>query len=167
MNPEHAKVILDMYCKDAAGESVTTRKVIAAIPDGQGGYSPHEKSMNALDLAWHIASSEVWFLDSILNGAFGHGDGSRPESLTTAAHVAEWYDANFKPKLEQVGALDGDKAAAPIDFFGMMQLPAAYYLGFLLRHSAHHRGQLSAYLRPMGGKVPSIYGGSADEPMNM
>jgi uncharacterized damage-inducible protein DinB len=32
----------------------------------------------------------------------------------------------------------------------------------MLRHSAHHRGQLSAYLRAMGGKVPSIYGPSAD-----
>ena len=36
-----------------------------------------------------------------------------------------------------------------------------------LLHTIHHRGQLSTYLRPMGGKVPSIYGGSADEPMPM
>jgi uncharacterized damage-inducible protein DinB len=46
-----------------------------------------------------------------------------------------------------------------------MQAPAATYLGLLIKHSVHHRGQLSAYLRPMGGKVPAIYGGSADEPM--
>jgi uncharacterized damage-inducible protein DinB len=32
----------------------------------------------------------------------------------------------------------------------------------MLKHSIHHRGQLSAYLRPMGGKVPSIYGPSGD-----
>jgi uncharacterized damage-inducible protein DinB len=49
----------------------------------------------------------------------------------------------------------------------MFQLPAAAYLNFANVHCIHHRGQLSAYLRPMGGKVPSIYGGSADEPMNM
>jgi uncharacterized damage-inducible protein DinB len=35
-----------------------------------------------------------------------------------------------------------------------------------MSHSIHHRGQLSAYLRPMGAKVPSIYGGSADEPFD-
>jgi uncharacterized damage-inducible protein DinB len=29
-------------------------------------------------------------------------------------------------------------------------------------HSIHHRGQLSTYLRPMGAKVPSIYGESYD-----
>jgi uncharacterized damage-inducible protein DinB len=45
----------------------------------------------------------------------------------------------------------------------MMTLPAYVYLSFVQNHSVHHRGQLSAYLRPMGGKVPSIYGPSADE----
>jgi uncharacterized damage-inducible protein DinB len=39
------------------------------------------------------------------------------------------------------------------------------YLQFMLHHTIHHRGQLCAYLRPMGGKVPNIYGGSFDEPM--
>jgi uncharacterized damage-inducible protein DinB len=49
--------------------------------------------------------------------------------------------------------------------FGMFNLPAVMYLQFMLNHSIHHRGQLSSYLRPMGAKVPSIYGGSFDEPM--
>jgi uncharacterized damage-inducible protein DinB len=44
----------------------------------------------------------------------------------------------------------------------MFQLPAVTYLNFLLHHSIHHRGQLSMYLRPMGAKVPSIYGESYD-----
>jgi uncharacterized damage-inducible protein DinB len=35
----------------------------------------------------------------------------------------------------------------------------------MMLHTAHHRGQLCAYLRPMDGKVPNIYGGSFDEPM--
>ena len=42
------------------------------------------------------------------------------------------------------------------------QLPAVTYLNFVLHHSIHHRGQLSMYLRPMGAKVPSIYGESYD-----
>ena len=51
--------------------------------------------------------------------------------------------------------------------FVAMDLPAVAYLNFLNLHSSHHRGQLSTYLRPMGSKVPAIYGGSADEPMQM
>jgi uncharacterized damage-inducible protein DinB len=49
-----------------------------------------------------------------------------------------------------------------VDFRGMFQLPAVMYLGFVQQHSIHHRGQLSMYLRPMGAKVPSIYGESYD-----
>jgi uncharacterized damage-inducible protein DinB len=41
------------------------------------------------------------------------------------------------------------------------------FLGLVSNHSIHHRGQLSSYLRPMGSKVPKIYGGSADEPFEM
>jgi len=44
----------------------------------------------------------------------------------------------------------------------MFQLPAVMYAGFILHHSVHHRGQLSMYLRPMGAKVPAIYGESYD-----
>jgi uncharacterized damage-inducible protein DinB len=44
----------------------------------------------------------------------------------------------------------------------MFQLPAVMYLNFVINHSIHHRGQLSVYLRPAGGKVPAIYGESYD-----
>jgi uncharacterized damage-inducible protein DinB len=45
----------------------------------------------------------------------------------------------------------------------MFDFPGVDYLSLSLRHSVHHRGQLSAYLRPMGAKVPGIYGPSGDE----
>ena len=51
-----------------------------------------------------------------------------------------------------------------VDFFGLMQWPAVSYLGLANNHGIHHRGQLSAYLRALGSKVPALYGGSADEP---
>ena len=50
----------------------------------------------------------------------------------------------------------------PIDFRGIITLPAVTFLMIGLKHSIHHRGQLSMYLRPMGAKVPSIYGESYD-----
>jgi uncharacterized damage-inducible protein DinB len=66
--------------------------------------------------------------------------------------------------MAQVKALSDDQLLKPISFFGIMTQPAVTYLSFLLMHGIHHRGQLSTYLRAMGAKVPSIYGGSADEP---
>jgi uncharacterized damage-inducible protein DinB len=49
-----------------------------------------------------------------------------------------------------------------VDFRGMFQMPAVGFLQLATSHSIHHRGQLSVYLRPMGAKVPSIYGESYD-----
>lgn len=51
--------------------------------------------------------------------------------------------------------------------FAVFTLPAISYIGLMLSHSVHHRGQLSTYLRPMGSKIPRIYGGSADEPIDL
>jgi uncharacterized damage-inducible protein DinB len=41
-------------------------------------------------------------------------------------------------------------------------MPAINFLAMATKHSVHHRAQLSTYLRPMGGKIPGIYGPSAD-----
>ena len=49
-----------------------------------------------------------------------------------------------------------------IDFYGIRMMPAISFAQIGIIHTIHHRGQLSTYLRPMGGKVPSIYGESYD-----
>jgi uncharacterized damage-inducible protein DinB len=164
MTPDQATMLLGLYTRDVGQEAQTTRKVIAAIPEDKAGWAPHEKNMSALDLAWHIASSEVWFLEGVAAGEFSMSEGKRPESVTTVADVLAYYDANLGPSLDKVKGISGEAAAKTVDFYGVFQLPAVAYLGFLVKHSVHHRGQLSTYLRPMGAKVPSIYGGSADEP---
>jgi len=56
----------------------------------------------------------------------------------------------------------GDQLVKVVDFRGILKFPAVIYLQIALSHSIHHRGQLSMYLRPMGAKVPSIYGESFD-----
>jgi uncharacterized damage-inducible protein DinB len=58
--------------------------------------------------------------------------------------------------------MSGEQLCGKIDFLGMWQMPGIVYLSLIIKHSVHHRGQLSTYLRPMGGKVPGIYGPSAD-----
>jgi uncharacterized damage-inducible protein DinB len=64
--------------------------------------------------------------------------------------------------METLTKLSNDELLKIVDFRGMMQLPAVMFLGLMLHHSVHHRGQLSMYLRPMGAKVPSMYGESYD-----
>ena len=74
-----------------------------------------------------------------------------------------YYDENVPALLEKLSTMSNEKLAAPIAFATWNE-PAVTYLTLSLKHSIHHRGQLSAYLRPMGGKVPSIYGPSGDTP---
>jgi uncharacterized damage-inducible protein DinB len=162
MNAELAKAIADYTLNDNDSERDTNKRVIAAIPAGQESYSPDAKSMPALKLAWHIASAEWFFLNGVCTGQFAAGGGEMPESVKTAQDVLTWYDENVPPVLAKAKALTGDDLAKVVDFFGMMQAPAVVYLTLMVKHGVHHRGQLSAYLRPMGAKVPGIYGPSAD-----
>jgi uncharacterized damage-inducible protein DinB len=74
----------------------------------------------------------------------------------------EFYKKSFPESLKQVRALPADKLTLPVSFFGMFSWPAVQFIGFANNHSVHHRGQLAAYLRAMGSKVPNIYGPSAD-----
>ncbi len=90
-----------------------------------------------------------------------------PGDLTDSADVLALYEEQFDQKLPLVAKLSPEFWATPLEFFGIFNYPAALYLQFMLNHSIHHRGQLTAYLREMGAKVPNIYGGSYDEPMPM
>ena len=72
------------------------------------------------------------------------------------------YDATMPPLFEQLATVSPEHLAKDVTFAVFSQ-PCVTYLSFHLAHGTHHRGQLSAYLRPMGAKVPSIYGPSADE----
>jgi hypothetical protein len=81
--------------------------------------------------------------------------------------MVSWYEQELPPKLAKLKELSGEHLATVVSFFGVMNLPNVLYLGFWDNHSIHHRGQLSTYLRAMNAHVPSIYGGSADEPFEM
>lgn len=166
MTPAEARAAATVIGGQLQQEWKTTARVLGAVPEGNKEWRPDPKARSAWDLAVHVAAADVWFLDALLNGAFSSdpdGEAKIRAAAPTPAALADWYSSVFPQKLEQVLAMPDQKFTDIIDFFGMKN-PAIVYLNFCLVHGVHHRGQLSGYLRPMGGKVPSIYGGSADEP---
>ncbi len=167
MQPEQIHGIAQFLLDGIERETQTTRKVIAVIPDGNSDYRPDPKARSARELAWHIVFSDVWFLDSIAKSSFPMEQETIPEGVRTIADMNAWYEKNMAAGIESARGLSAGHLAKPVEFFGMFNMPVGLYLDFLNNHMIHHRGQLSTYLRPMGSKVPSIYGGSADEPMNM
>jgi len=72
------------------------------------------------------------------------------------------YQESVSAALNRVRAMSGDQLVKIIDLMGMIQMPAVNLLSMAIKHSVHHRGQLSSYIRAMGGSVPGIYGPSAD-----
>ncbi len=161
-SPEFAKAYRDMMLQSLQHEAETTKKVIAAIPDAKRDYRPDPKARTAYDLAWHLVTVDVQFLEEIAEGQFKM-EPRYKDVPKTVAEIVTWYDKNFKRALEKTKTLSGEQLIKVLDFYGAFQLPAYMYLGFLNNHSVHHRGELATYLRPMGSKVPAIYGPSADE----
>ncbi|MGB9236533.1 MAG: DinB family protein [Terriglobales bacterium] len=165
--PEFVSAYTAMMLDGAAREMETTKKVISAVPDGKREHRPDPHARTAWELAWHIADSDVHFLDSIADMKFTMTEPARANKPANVAELVAWYDREMKRGIARVRAMSPAQLATPVDFLGVFNLPAAFYLAFLNNHSIHHRGELATYLRPMGSKVPQIYGGSYDEPFQM
>jgi uncharacterized damage-inducible protein DinB len=151
-----------VYLPGLQNEHRITKNVIEAIPVDKGDYRPEPLARPALDLAWHIASTEMRFMNAVESGAFDLSPNPMPGSIKNSQDLAAWYADHFGQHVENLAKLSNDQLLKIVDFRGMFQLPAVMYLGFILHHTVHHRGQLSTYLRPMGGKVPAMYGESYD-----
>jgi uncharacterized damage-inducible protein DinB len=143
-------------------EHPLTCAVISAIPPEHTEYRPHPDSRPAVDLAWHIVSAEIKYLDATAAGVFPHDLKPRPDSVRAPSDVLSWYRERFTPAINRLEKTSGDELLRIIDFYGLRTFPAIGLLQLIVNHTIHHRGQLSTYLRPMGAKVPSIYGPSYD-----
>jgi uncharacterized damage-inducible protein DinB len=165
MNAEQAKAAADMLATVWEGEFPATCQVLAAVKDDNRDYKPDAKSRTAWQLATHLATADIWFIDSIVKGAFEwdqEGAVKAEAGFKNVNDVVEFYKRTFPEKLKQLRAMSGDKLTSNLSFFGMFDWPSVQFIGFANNHSIHHRGQLAAYLRAMGSKVPNIYGPSAD-----
>jgi uncharacterized damage-inducible protein DinB len=165
MNAQEAKAAADVIAGMWEHEFNATCEVLGAVKDDNRDYRPDPKSRTAWELATHIATADVWFLDSIVKGTFHYDPAAAKQAesqFTTVGDVVAFYKNAFPEKLKALRALPAEKMTDTLDFFGIMKMPRAQFVLFANNHSIHHRGQLAAYLRALGSKVPNIYGPSAD-----
>jgi uncharacterized damage-inducible protein DinB len=163
MTPEQGLFVLHNFLLGALKiESRTTKKILEAVPNDKAGYQPDPCAKSALELVRHIAVADNFFLEAPINGVFSPGNVKIPDSVTTPAEIAVWYEQTYAKNFDALTKLSGEQLVKILDFRGLFQQPAVLFLQFGLNHTIHHRGQLSTYLRPMGSKVPAIYGESYD-----
>ncbi len=152
----------DFMVEDLAREAEITKKVVSAVLENKKDFKLDPKARTAAELAWHILSVDVQFLNEIAEGEFKMEE--RYKNPGTIAGMVAWYTKEHPAALERIKKMNGQQLTHQLDFYGAFHFPAFMYLSFGQKHAVHHRGQLAAYLRPLGSKVPGIYGGSADEP---
>ena len=149
-----------------AREHQTTLKVLRAFPADQSSYRPHERSSTAHQLGWTFVMENNMAV-AALRGPLKLGGGMPPAPATFDEIIAA-YEASAKDMLTTLESTPDSRMFETINFFTgpkqMGEFRVIDFLWFMLMDSIHHRGQMSVYLRCAGGKVPSIYGPSADEP---
>lgn len=156
----------DYFLKIVAEEAPIFERVVAAIPDEHTDYKPDPKSKTALQLARTIAFE---FASLPHLATTGQLDFSKTEMLPETAGKAEIAEKikntamALQEAVKPLSEIQWDTdSAAMISSMGEWKSTKGDMIWHLLLDLIHHRGQLSTYLRAMGGKVPSIYGPSAD-----
>jgi uncharacterized damage-inducible protein DinB len=147
-------------------EMATTRRVLAAYPPEKSELQPHPRAKSARELAWLLV------LEQRLCGNAVEGTVDLSRAFTPApesfAEVVSAFDTAADGVVAAIRSSTDDQLRGSTRFFvaprTLGDIPNVEFLWFMLHDHIHHRGQLSVYLRMADGKVPSIYGPSADEP---
>ncbi len=140
-------------------------RVLKAVPPGRLDYRPDPKARTAAELAWLLAAEEAALVSLLDTGTVEWTEQKPPARVEEIVAVYERSAAAVDERLARLDDAGWEKKGR----FLMGGAPAwedtigQFAWGFLF-DAIHHRGQLSSYLRPMGGKVPQIYGPSADDP---
>jgi uncharacterized damage-inducible protein DinB len=157
------KPIADYLLGTFEYETTLTKGVFQAVPNDHLDYHPDAKSKTALVLLRHIALSDPWLVNGVADGRLpSHPDDTAENGIRTPADALARYEQAMPKAIARAKAASEQDLAREIDFLGMLMISGIDLLSLALRHSIHHRGQLATYLRAMGGKVPPIYGNSAD-----
>jgi uncharacterized damage-inducible protein DinB len=163
MTPAQARTVADFLVSTFESEIPLTLNVFKAVPPDRLDYAPDALSKTALGLVRHITLEDEWLLKGVADGHFvSWVDQTDACGLMNPADAVAAYQQRVPAVLARVKTLPDTDLLREVDMMGALKLPAVTFLSVALRHSCHHRGQLTAYLRAMGGKVPSIYGPSAD-----
>jgi uncharacterized damage-inducible protein DinB len=155
----------DFYAERLKAEAPAFVKVLRALPSERADYRPHPGSRTAAELAWLLAASAksaVTLVDK------HKAEWTEPKTGGGLAAAADALDNAQRQLIKRLASLD-DKAwerEVQLSMGGdaAWKAPLGEMLWGFLFDGIHHRGQLSTYIRPMGGKVPSIYGPSGDDP---
>ena len=161
----------EWFLAELESEARKSRRVLEQVPSGKRDWKPHDRSMNFGYLSDLVANIPSWVAMAItldeLDIAPKDGSSQKPVPLNTSAELVAALDkavAQARAALQQTTdahletkwrLLAGGHVA--------LEQPRHEVIRDTFLHSAHHRGQMTVYLRLLGAKVPSVYGPTADD----
>ena len=165
--------LTDLFLAELDREAAATRRVLERVPEGRPEWQPHPRSMKLGRLSALVAGMPGWIAMMIESDEFDFappgGSPDRPE-LGTKAELLALLDASTAKAREALVNTDDDHLLTTwkLKAQGRVVTELPRYLNIrdgVFNHLAHHRGQLTVYLRLTESHVPAIYGPSADEPL--
>ncbi|HVT46063.1 MAG TPA: DinB family protein [Thermoanaerobaculia bacterium] len=150
-------------------EHATTMRVLRAYPTDKLDLRPQPAMKSARELAWVFVierglGMKVWN-DELAQGVPVGSPPAVPDDWNALLAALEGAHAEFRTVIDAAPeSMLSEKVHFLIAPKTMGEISRLTWLWFLLHDEIHHRGQFSIYLRMAGGKVPSIYGPTADEP---
>jgi uncharacterized damage-inducible protein DinB len=152
----------EYYLERLRAERPAFLAVLKAIPPDRAAYKPHDRSPSAEQLVWTLTGELKACIDAATNN---QAEWQARPGIGLAEMIAK-YEQWSSQLADVVAAMDEDawNRTAKFLYNGKVvsEQVVGQFLWFILFDAIHHRGQLSAYLRPMGSAVPAIYGPSAD-----
>lgn len=166
----------ELFLEELKREEAGTRKALERVPEGLGNWAPHEESMRFGYLASLVATMPGW-IDLIVNSdesdfAPAGENNFKPKQWTKRAELLDIFDGNLRRARTALESTTDDRLLAKwkLKANGQLISDEPRYLNIqnnVLNHWAHHRGQLTVYLRMNGAAVPALYGPSADERLGL
>jgi uncharacterized damage-inducible protein DinB len=147
-------------------EYPTIVKVLRAVPPNKLDYRPDPRSRSAGELVWlQVLEKRCWF-ELLETGKINWNVTEPTMSLDAMIIAYQKAHADLAPHLEKLNDDIWDTKSTQFLMDGRVyfEVPMGRMFWLGLFDAIHHRGQLTVYIRPMGGRVPSIYGPSADDP---
>lgn len=161
----------DWFLAELESEAAKSRRVLEHVPPGKRDWKPHERSMQLGYLSDLIANIPSWVGMAItrdeLDIAPKDGPSQRPAPLNTSAELVAALDKAVAQARKALQSTTDAHLETPWRLLAAGQVafeqPRHQVIRDTFLHSAHHRGQMTVYLRLLGSKVPSVYGPTADD----
>lgn len=159
----------ETFLRTLEREHATTVRVLRAYPADKLDLKPHPKSKTARELAFLFIMEQALAQKALTTGFdWSNPPSGPPAPPETMDEIIAAFEQGHAQMVERVRAMSDEELRGTARFFvapkTLGDIPMMEFLWFLLHDQIHHRGQFSVYLRMADGKVPSIYGPTADEP---